>query len=226
VKLPIYPPSDDTFLLIDSLPRSLHNKSVLEVGTGSGTVAKTALEKGASSVLATDSSLDAAKTAKKLGIEVIVGDLLAFLNENAKFDLILFNPPYLASDKADSIRWTGGKGGWEISYKFVLQCKSHVKKGGRMILVASSLTNKALVRNIKRSGLSISTIKKKSFFFETLYTYSIRLASNRNFLLKNRLKNGLIGLAINQKRLLRVDQKINIKIIKHKMQALYQSRFR
>ena len=90
----IYFPSEDTYLLIKAaLAEVKPNDRVLEIGTGSGAVAKS-LTEITPQVLAVEINPHAAKYAHEInGIEVIRGDLFKPLC--GEFDLILFNAPYL-----------------------------------------------------------------------------------------------------------------------------------
>ncbi len=74
-------------------------KSVLDVGTGSGLLALFAAKKGAQ-VTALDLNPQAATTARRnaaandLALEVLESDLFAALPAGRRFDLVLVNPPY------------------------------------------------------------------------------------------------------------------------------------
>ena len=170
----IYEPSDDTYLLIDSLPKNFAGMNVLEVGTGSGIIAEEMVKRGASWVLATDLDLEAALSAKSRGLEVIVSDLFSAFNHKALFDIIIFNPPYLPSDFwSDSMAWTGGSGGWELSYKFIMHAKDHLAPKGKIFIVLSSLTCDRVLRACADLGLSRYEVAFKEFFFEKLCVYEI-----------------------------------------------------
>ena len=91
----IYEPSDDSFLLQKYVKKYASGK-VLDIGTGSGIQTLTALE-NTKYVLASDINLEAVKKVRTLGINVIKSDL--FSSIKGKFDLIIFNPPYLPEDR-------------------------------------------------------------------------------------------------------------------------------
>ncbi len=102
----VYEPSDDSFLLIDNLNINPGEK-VLEIGTGSGIVAMYA-SKVADEVVATDINFNAIEIAEKNfllnnidNINILFGDLFEPLKSegfNEKFDVILFNTPYLPTE--------------------------------------------------------------------------------------------------------------------------------
>ena len=117
----IYTPSDDSYLLREQVLKYSKGKRVLDVGSGSGIQAEAAIEGGAASVLAVDKNYKVVKILKERSLESKKSDL--FSNVRGKFDLIIFNPPYLPYDKmedAESSRITsGGKKGDEITIRFL-----------------------------------------------------------------------------------------------------------
>ena len=96
----VYEPSDDTFLL--------EGQSVLEIGTGSGLVSMYA-SLLTDDITATDINYNALELAErnfKLNnidtIKLEFGDLFEPV-KNKKFDVLLFNTPYLPTDTDDII---------------------------------------------------------------------------------------------------------------------------
>ncbi len=130
----VYPPSEDTYLLASFLERiSLRGKDVLDMGTGSGYLAVLAALRGAN-VTAADidekAVRNAAFNAKLNGVDIRVVRSDLFENINDKFDVILFNPPYL--DTRDGVLW------WDrgnIIERFMGEVFYHLKEGGRVLLV-------------------------------------------------------------------------------------------
>ena len=101
----VYEPAEDSFLFAENLDIE-KGAQVLDVGTGCGILGILAAEKAAS-VVAVDLNPYAIRCAKKNSalnnvcskMAFIQSGLLTAFNENAKFDLILFNAPYLPSDR-------------------------------------------------------------------------------------------------------------------------------
>ena len=111
----LYDPAEDSIMLQEQVRKYAKGK-VLDLGTGTGIQALTALEK-TKNVLASDINEEAVKNCEKLGINCIKSDL--FKNIKEKFDLIIFNPPYLPDDKIkleDNLNYIGGKKGNELSF--------------------------------------------------------------------------------------------------------------
>jgi release factor glutamine methyltransferase len=75
------------------------HKIVLDIGSGSGIQAETALNSKAKSVLATDINPESIKLLRSKKINAINSNL--FTKVKGKFDLIIFNPPYLPLDKRE-----------------------------------------------------------------------------------------------------------------------------
>ncbi len=173
----IYEPREDTFLLEKALKSYVKSKSVLEVGSGSGYLAEKSLDYGACSVLASDISNYSVKHIKSKGIPVVKSDLFSQIKQ--KFDVILFNPPYLPQnnneDKVSQRATTGGKRGDEIILRFLKQVKKHLTKRGVVLILFSSLTPKDKIFTLlKKQNLSYSIVLSQSFFFETLSVYEIK----------------------------------------------------
>jgi len=180
--LTVYEPSDDTYLLLSSLPENLAGKSVLDVGCGNGLLSEAAANRKAH-VLATDISVAATKATRERceklragSCDVIVADLLCELNKKAKFDLILFNPPYLPADAPNSSEWTGGRHGWELGIRFVHSALPHLKKEGSILLLLSSASGKGWMNAMPKTT-SWKILKRKRLFFETLFVVSVRAVS-------------------------------------------------
>ena len=144
MKYSIYEPLEDSYFFKDFLIKYLSKNSIkshLDVGTGSGILAKASSKIiGKEFVLATDINESAIENLK--GVKGVVSNL--FENINGKFDLITFNAPYLPLDKREpkdsKIATTGGIKGDEISLKFLKAAKKHLTKNGRILLLISSLT--------------------------------------------------------------------------------------
>src|SRR3989304_6241597 len=147
----IYEPAEDSYLMSDVLKKELpllidKNPSLLflEVGCGSGINLETAKEAGvkAEDIFGCDINVNAVKHCCELGFNCIKSDL--FSNIKGKFDVIIFNPPYLPKDKnepkSSRTNTTGGKNGNEIIIKFLKQAKKHLDEGGDIFIITTSLS--------------------------------------------------------------------------------------
>lgn len=138
----IYQPEEDSYLLKKIVRTESKGKRVLDVGCGSGIQAEAAKKAGAKSVIAVDINKEIVKYCKKKGINCIESDL--FEKVNSKFDLIVFNPPYLPLDEREDLEssrvTSGGKKGDEIIARFLGEVGDYLDDGGKILMVVSSLT--------------------------------------------------------------------------------------
>jgi len=175
----VYQPSDDSFMLAHAA-EGLKGE-VLEIGCGCGIVSLTAA-RTARSVLGTDVNPDAvacaSANAEKNGIgnaEFVLGDMFSRTGSR-KFDAVLFNPPYLPTGESERLRghlnraFDGGKDGRAVLDRFLAQFGAHLKPGGSLFLVQSSLNGPEKTRAVlEAAGYSVETAGEKAFFFEKLY---------------------------------------------------------
>lgn len=177
--LNVYEPAEDSELLLEcALNEVKKDDRVLEVGTGSGFVSYF-LKDRCSFILATDINPHAAECAHRFGIECIITDLAKGIA--GKFDLILFNPPYLELEdwekKGDWMEKAidGGKSGIEVSLRFLEEIRMNMSENGRIILIASSLTFQGLKDYLENSDYRWEIVGKKKLFFEELMALKIWL---------------------------------------------------
>ena len=172
----IYEPDEDSFLLVKFVKKLAKNKKVLDMGTGFGILAETAIRSGAVDVLAVDINEEVVSYVKSKGIKAKVSDL--FLNVDETFDLIVFNPPYLPEDEMEDEETrritTGGKRGYELLNRFLVDAKRFLNKNGQILIVFSSLTHKDKIdETLKKNKYKFECLEKKKLFFEELYVYLI-----------------------------------------------------
>ncbi len=177
----IYLPEEDSYLLQKQLKKYAKGKSVLDMGTGSGILAIEALSSGASSVTAVDINEKALDLLRKNYPEIlsINSNLFSKLPKKAKFDLIVFNPPYLPFDKREPedsrLATTGGKSGDETILKFLKQSAKFLNKNGIILVVLSSLTPKRRIKSlVSRMGFSFRALSSKNLFMEFLEVWEIK----------------------------------------------------
>ncbi len=176
----IYFPAEDTYLLIKAARAEVQpTDRVLEIGTGSGAVAKSVSEV-TPSVLAVEINPHAAQYAHEVNsIEVIRGDL--FDPVCGEFDLILFNAPYLPTDPAERFDdWLeyaldGGPSGREVVERFLREAPSRLATFGRILHLISSLTGIDEVLKICHAEglIALVTVEERQEDGETLYVLRI-----------------------------------------------------
>lgn len=160
-----YPPSEDTFFIVDNIENEKGNFA-LDVGSGSGYLTKL-LSKNFSFVVGTDINFDVLKnqTYKTENIVCCNGsDALKI-----KFDFIVCNLPYLATDEILDIATDGGEEGFEIPKKIFDSVINNMAENGKFIFVTSSLSNyQKLIEYTQKLGLKTRIMAKKKLFFEEL----------------------------------------------------------
>ena len=140
----VYPVHEDTRLLLGAaLAEAKLSDRVLELGTGSGYIARHLAGK-VTLVAATDVNPHACRAAVSSGVGVARADLTAGIR--GQFDLVLFNPPYLPTEPEERLDdWMekaldGGKTGREVIARLLPDLPRVLVPGGRVLLVVSELT--------------------------------------------------------------------------------------
>ncbi|MFQ6064499.1 MAG: 16S rRNA (adenine(1518)-N(6)/adenine(1519)-N(6))-dimethyltransferase RsmA [Candidatus Bathyarchaeia archaeon] len=176
----VYKPAEDTFLLAENLVVG-EGEVVLDMGTGCGILGILAAKKGAK-VVAVDVNpyaVECARTNAKLNhvegkVEIRLGNLYEPLKEKEKFDVVIFNPPYLPSKAGNQKSWierawSGRPTGRYIIDNFIFEVSNHVKEGGRILLVQSSLSNiDETVRKLREVGFRVGIIAERKVAFERI----------------------------------------------------------
>ncbi|MCL2116781.1 MAG: class I SAM-dependent methyltransferase [Methanobrevibacter sp.] len=175
----VYEPSDDSFLLAENLIINKGEK-VLEIGTGSGIIAIYA-SKMTEDIVATDINFNAIELAEKnfasnglKNIQLFLGNLFEPV-KNQKFDVILFNAPYLPTESSEILddnlnyAFDGGLDGRNVIDKFLNQVKNHLNHGGRVQLIQSSLSNiEETLNKLNDLGFKVEITATEKFFFEEI----------------------------------------------------------
>lgn len=170
----IYEPAEDS-LLLEKWVRQLAFGKVLDMGCGSGILARAALTV-TSDVLACDINPDAVAACSAQGISAVVSDLFSAISDS--FDVIIFNPPYLPLDPTEdaesALITTGGTQGIELLERFLTAAKSHLNSGAKILFVCSTLTGdvEALLTRLQYHSLLLDS---ESHFFEVLKVYVVWL---------------------------------------------------
>ncbi len=186
----VYEPSDDSYLLADILKNyeNLEGKDVLDIGTGTGILAIIAAQKGAS-VSGADINDKALETAKKNAalndVKIVFRKSDLFENINEKFDLIVFNSPYLPpetqglSNKLLERAWNDDG----TIEKFFEEVDAHLKDDGKFLILLSSLTKISLERYTEKFVMEKVTSKK--LFFEEIFVAEGKMKNKNEKTRKN-----------------------------------------
>ncbi|TYL39207.1 methyltransferase [Natronococcus pandeyae] len=185
----VYQPAEDSQLLAETVCDRLSSddgdrsderrgtgddRTVLEVGTGSGYVASRVADETGVRVIASDLNPHAVRQAREKGLETVRADLVSPFADGA-FDAVAFNPPYLPTDPDNE--WddwmeralSGGEDGRAIIDPFLESVDRVLAPGGVVYLLVSSLTDvDAVVERAGEEGFSAAAVADESFPFETL----------------------------------------------------------
>ncbi len=141
----VYEPLEDSFLLADAVLSEIReSERILEVGCGSGFISAVIKANTKASIIGIDINPYAAKCTKENGIEVILGDLVSCIK--GRFDLIIFNPPYLPTEDGErqkgwlNVALDGGYDGRKVIYRFLEDAGRCLVLGGKILMLVSSLT--------------------------------------------------------------------------------------
>jgi release factor glutamine methyltransferase len=149
------------------------NARALDLCTGSGYLAIVAAQQGAREVFAIDVSRRAVLAARLNGrlngvaIQSRRGDLFEPI-DGQSFDLIVSNPPYIPSigDKLPARglarAWEAGRDGRAILDRICDQAPKHLKPGGVVLLVHSSMCSEAATLDaLAKQGLRSATVDRR-----------------------------------------------------------------
>lgn len=168
VTLPgVFSPISDTWLLARALGAEIApgRSTVLDVCTGSGALAVAAARAGARSVTAVDVSRRAVATvAINAGLNGVRGrvravrsDLFAALGD-ARFDVIVSNPPYVPAEsealptRGPARAWDAGRDGRALLDRVLAEAPAHLRPGGRLLVVHSEICGIEETMDRMRSG--------------------------------------------------------------------------
>jgi len=166
-----YSPREDSFLILDALSNyTLTNVEVLDVGTGSGLLGLFCAQEGAFVTVTDihDSILEHVLLASsKLGLRVKATKSDLFSNVVERFDIVLFNPPYLPSKEIEDTTTDAGKDGRGLIDRFLEGLIHHLKPEGFGLLLVSTLNDPESIIE-RHPTYSITVLSRSRLFFEEL----------------------------------------------------------
>ncbi|XP_049876689.1 methyltransferase N6AMT1 [Pectinophora gossypiella] len=149
----VYEPAEDSFLLIDALEKDLEYLKAknptfcLEVGSGSGVVI-TALGMAFPGALCLSTDINfkacvmskATATYNKVVLDAVNMDLATAFTDK-KFDIIIFNPPYVVTESEEcggtdiTASWAGGVKGREVTDRLLSLIPKKLADNGTFYLL-------------------------------------------------------------------------------------------
>jgi release factor glutamine methyltransferase len=151
---------------------------VLDMGTGSGVCAVFAA-RSARRVVAVDLNPAAVRCTRINSllngvdhkIDVRLGDLFAPLRDE-RFDLVLFNPPFLRGTPRDP-----RDGAWrsnDVAERFALGLAAHLKPGGSALVLLSTFGDgRAFLAEFHKQGFGVGVFAERRFVTERLTLFRV-----------------------------------------------------
>jgi len=191
----VYLPSDDTDLMIEVLEAEVvkpnkHFMSAIDIGSGNGFLSLE-IYNNADEIYSVDINpivIDYLLNIKEqYNLEkqkIVYSSLFDSIGEDKKFDLIIFNPPYVPSEEIEDedddeingydLAVNGGEKGREVIDKFVKKLSKHLSdKGVCYLLVSSQNEPLDIIENLKLEKLHAEILSSKKLFFEELFVLKI-----------------------------------------------------
>ncbi|MDD5147864.1 MAG: methyltransferase [Candidatus ainarchaeum sp.] len=178
----VYCPAEDSELLADAV-KVFPGSSVLDMGCGTGIQGLNAVLQGASFACFADKNPAAVQNAEKnfgllkkqgacgeAGAEFFETDLFSGISR--KFDLILFNPPYVPSGKKKFLDLDGGEFGREVLDGFLEKAPGFLNPNGRIFFLQTSINIVSRTKRIlKEKGFRSRIAARQKLFFEELFVF-------------------------------------------------------
>lgn len=180
----VYVPREDTYLMVEVLREEIQEEDeVLDMGTGTGILSLVVAE-NCKKVVGVDVNGEAVELARENasdnGIDnarFLESDLFEGVEE--RFDLVVFNAPYLPEDKSEeniegSEQWSGGEGATEVIERFSEEVEHYLSHHGRILLLISSITGLQETEELfAERNFKVSVERKKKIPWETLFVLEI-----------------------------------------------------
>jgi release factor glutamine methyltransferase len=185
----VYPPQEDSALLIDALRTTgrASGSRVADLCSGSGVVALAAAEQGAESVAAFEMSSRAVACARSnaaaagLGVKVHRGSWTRAV-EFEPFDVVTCNPPYVPfddgadeapvpADAGPATAWNAGRDGRRILDPLCERAPEMLADGGTILIVHSEFADvDRTVKGLQASGLHARIVAERWIPFGPVLT--------------------------------------------------------
>ena len=175
-------------MIIDNLEKFNLKKNdiILEVGIGCGIVSlfMAKLTKNVTGVDINSHAVELSKKNAKLNNVVNVSffesDLFDKIDKKSKYDLIIFNLPYVPTEEIINEpiakAWDGGADGRKVIDRFLLGCKGFLADGGSVVFLESSLSSyEKSVEYLEDFGFKVEIAGRKKLSFEELVVIRAKL---------------------------------------------------
>ena len=150
-------PGSSTVFMLRNLP-AIENARILEVGSGTGTIAIHYARRG-NRVALTDIDPEAVRCASfnalvnRVAIETWQSDVFSNVPKNRVFDVILFNLPFFQRERQHPYDHVGCDPKGQIVTRFVCGLRHQLTAQGAAYVTYSNLADKALLLDLCRQNL-------------------------------------------------------------------------
>lgn len=176
----VYQPAEDSRLLTDAAVAAVDaDDLVLEVGTGSGSVADRIASETGARVVGVDVNPEACRQTRERGVPVVQGNLVHPFADRS-VDVVCCNPPYLPTppeqewDDPMEAALSGGESGRAVVDPLLATVGRVLRPDGFVLLLVSTLTDLEAVRDeAAANGLAVEPVAEESFPFERLVVFRL-----------------------------------------------------
>ncbi len=182
----VYQPAEDSYMmsniLRERIPLLLEKKpelKFLEIGAGSGIHLETALSSGIKkqNIFSSDINPASVSHCNSIGFNCVQSDLFEYIE--GRYDIIIFNPPYLPDDSDEpedsKVSTTGGAKGIEIVIRFLQSAKDFLEKEGSIFLITSTLAEEI---DFGKLDYSAEELGCEKMFFERLCIWELKVKTS------------------------------------------------
>jgi len=183
----VYPPSDDSFLMLEALQRDSEKYPpptiCLEVGPGSGILLKGATRLWPQAVcIGSERSSFASEVSQRMNPKALIiqSSLASGLRLDNQVDVGIFNPPYVVTPESEmegdgiSISWAGGENGRAVLDAFIPLIPRLLAPGGRWYVCGIRENDVSSLKElIGLYGLNPEVILERTCGIEDLWVIKI-----------------------------------------------------
>lgn len=164
-----YLASEDSALLRRALEKYIGD-SVLEIGAGNGG-SLVELSRRFGLVVGTDMVMPGMTDWKAAGSNFVLADSASCVRSSS-FDLVAFNPPYIAAETGDDAAVEGGSG-LQVPKKFLNEALRVVRKTGSVVFLLNDQADpKEFEQLCEERGFRLERVLTQRAFFEELVVYA------------------------------------------------------
>lgn len=162
-----YIASEDSAALRGSL-RPYSGEACLEIGAGNGGNLKDLCERF-ELVVGTDLVRPEVMDWRAAGVNYVIADAASCFRGES-FDLVVFNPPYVPSEKIVDRAVDGGRDGVEVALHFMKGALDAVKGEGRILfLLSSNNPLGGISGECAARGFALREVTERRLFYESLH---------------------------------------------------------